>query len=1002
MNESEWEALREFSLCATWRDTPFLVLGALDECEEKWFASDPVTKPSDYDHFDFCELGELRGMGSVRLRKIYSILSMLVGKEDLGNSPQLVPAKPSIPEGVPEDWPIALIPLSGRSRKVFNEAEVLTVGDLIKVFIGNELDSNLKAGGIGKKTIEQIEKLRMDLTLRKTVNLREWFPLSEAGDALSLVVALGCITEEFSEEDLKVLKPRLIDGKTLEEAAEVEGKTRERVRQIESNYLASLRLLLEQFPEDKKMLFETWQRSTDLGQALGANWSEVTLALHGIVACFKSSDEGKALKELRLEKISFLLSEVEKQSKYWLGELDLEDFMNRHECIDFFHALVTDVCKKSKYEYDAESKVLRPTGISLKKAAIAFLRSAEGLCEAKDLLNYLKTVSPFSGPANISELRNSYWNRWKNEVGFEGFELRFPNLQAGRQRRSPDFSDAASGQGDSNDVGEETNEEVCHESPGSLENDDEFSAVPFQADAEEEPFLPLEISLQRERLRELNARILGLRSEVDGEALLGLMPVEEFEQEELLSSLREEASGDHRRLRRYLELFPGATAYACSLIVSKWYEGGSCWPIFSREEGLAVPIGNAVQGPFTDRFKSVCKRTLDLSVPEEGESVGRVDAFLAQAAIVKQWVPHLADAVKAAEREFILPDPEDEHGLEQFSAFLSRKVPQAQARLKRFLLGSNGILLARALAISVHRGNFENLPVHMRVQMKDALENAGGSQMKGPFLRLGWILDFSGNEIPRLFLVLPSQRGKVTTDHTQWVVENDEVGESRSSAVEEREVRAAPGENKISLLNPSRGTDREWTFQGSLSSEELFFVFDANTGRKRKKITFYQEGSTRRAKLPAGAYEIMAHPDALVITQDGTELAGDDPLHIELEPRQLPVEFVYDDKKWIFEAERKPGMRLNFPSSKELLTEAGRKISYGDLVDCEIWVPQKDREEEVDVSIKRLEGGEVLLDKNLEVPLQFGETGFAFANLKDLMAEFLDELPAGIHNVAVD
>ena len=87
--------------------------------------------------------------------------------------------------------------------------------------------------------------------------------------------------------------------------------------------------------------------------------------------------------------------------------------------------------------------------------------------------------------------------------------------------------------------------------------------------------------------------------------------------------------------------------------------------------------------------------------------------FLAQAAIVKQWVPHLADAVRAAEREFILPDPEDEHGLEQFSLFLAGKVPQAQARLGRFLSGSNGVVLARSLAISVLRVYFENLPVHM-------------------------------------------------------------------------------------------------------------------------------------------------------------------------------------------------------------------------------------------------------------------------------------------------
>ena len=58
MNESDWETLRQLSQRAAWRATPFLVLGASDECKEKWYASDPVTKPSDYDQFDYGEVRE--------------------------------------------------------------------------------------------------------------------------------------------------------------------------------------------------------------------------------------------------------------------------------------------------------------------------------------------------------------------------------------------------------------------------------------------------------------------------------------------------------------------------------------------------------------------------------------------------------------------------------------------------------------------------------------------------------------------------------------------------------------------------------------------------------------------------------------------------------------------------------------------------------------------------------------------------------------------------------
>lgn len=1009
MNELEWNSLRKFSQCALWRDTPFLILGATGECEEKWYASDPSTKPSDYDQFEFEELCAQRGMGSVRLQKIHSILSMLVGENNLDDPVEQKQAKPSIPPGVPDDWPISLIPLSGRSRKVFKDAGVLTVRELIEAFLDNELNLNLEAGGVGKKTIEQIEKLRMDLTLGDSMNLRQWFPIADGGGALSIDVALTNVTKEFSEEDIKVLKPRLIEGKTLEEAAQVEGKTRERVRQIESSFLAKINLLLEQFIDKKKELWDAWQRGNGLSEVIESDTPEITLSLAGVAACFRSSDEGKIFKEVTVEKIRFILSEAEKQTEYWLGELNLEDFTRQLETDVYFESIVAEVSKNSKYGYDKNSKNLRPTGVCLKKACIAYLGSVNNPCEAKNLLNFLKRVSPLAGPSVLSELRNTYWNRWKKEEGFEGFEdfeVIFPNLHPRGKNRVSALPKSVPCFEEENEVKSDIYEDTYSELPDAFENghDSLVSSTFGTLDSETdfEPEIIVDDSPEKELLRKLNARILELLSQEEGQTLLGLLPIDDFEQEELISALRKEVSGDHRRLRRYLELFPGVTAYACAFIVSKWYEGGSCWPIFEREDGLAVPVGSSDQGSFTLRFKYVCRRTLYVHLAEEGESGGRVDALLAQAAIVKQWVPHLADAVKAAEREFILPDPEDEHGLRDFSLFLAGKVPQAQARLERFLRSSNGVVLARSLAVSVLRGNFENLPVHMRGQMKDALENAGGSQMKGPYLRLGWTLNSRGEETSHMFLVLPSQRGKVISDYTQWKIEQGEGHECRFSAIEEREVPANPGENHISMLNPKRGSDRKWSISGAPSNEEPFFVFDSITGRKRKKISYIQDGSIQRARLPAGNYAILALPSSCVITHDGTENTGKDPLEIGLRPGKSPAQFLHDNQKWVFEAERKPGMRLNFPVAKELHTDAGRVIRYGDLVDGELWVPQKSGEEIARVSIKSLHGQKATLERTFEVPLDFGENGFAFANLTAPFSEFIDELLAGIHEIVFD
>ena len=60
--------------------------------------------------------------------------------------------------------------------------------------------------------------------------------------------------------------------------------------------------------------------------------SEITLAIGGIAACFSSSEEGKAFKTAKAEKIKFILTEAEKQPEYWLGELNLEVLTKQLTC----------------------------------------------------------------------------------------------------------------------------------------------------------------------------------------------------------------------------------------------------------------------------------------------------------------------------------------------------------------------------------------------------------------------------------------------------------------------------------------------------------------------------------------------------------------------------------------------------------------------------------------------------------------------------------------------
>ena len=180
------------------------------------------------------------------------------------------------------------------------------------------------------------------------------------------------------------------------------------------------------------------------------------------------------------------------------------------------------------------------------------------------------------------------------------------------------------------DTDSDTDENKYTEFPDPTENENDPPAFSTSenlvSEPDFEPEIIVEASAEKEVLRKLNTRILTLLSQEEGQTLLGLLPIDELEQEELISALRNEASG----------ITSVCVAISnCSLeprlmhalIVSKWYEGGSCWPIFEREEGIAVPVLSSAQGSFTSRFKYVCKRTLHMHLAEEGESGSRVDAL---------------------------------------------------------------------------------------------------------------------------------------------------------------------------------------------------------------------------------------------------------------------------------------------------------------------------------------------------------------------------------------
>lgn len=84
-------------------------------------------------------------------------------------------------------------------------------------------------------------------------------------------------------------------------------------------------------------------------------------------------------------------------------------------------------------------------------------------------------------------------------------------------------------------------------------------------------------------LNDANERILKLLSEAEGPITLGLLPVDEGEQEMIIELLVNESGGHSKRVISMLgSRFPAAVAYALAAAASQAVtQGGMFWPPFS-------------------------------------------------------------------------------------------------------------------------------------------------------------------------------------------------------------------------------------------------------------------------------------------------------------------------------------------------------------------------------------------------------------------------------------
>ena len=221
--------------------------------------------------------------------------------------------------GIPTDFPLSLGNLSNRVRRLLHREHVDTVGQLIQWFsCEGQLDGH-HVRGMGRRSREELQVLRVAFLTRKREVLGRFLPLTPNGHGVSFASAIAQLFTRLSTRDLEFLLRRHRYRQTIARASDGVCGPRGRAGPIERCFLRSLRLALEWFCDEKQLLWNAWEEGIPLVEHFGdaLNYEQKQVAASAVTRLFCKSTEGKAIQGYRRQ-----------QFRAWLDEL--------RTCPDFY------------------------------------------------------------------------------------------------------------------------------------------------------------------------------------------------------------------------------------------------------------------------------------------------------------------------------------------------------------------------------------------------------------------------------------------------------------------------------------------------------------------------------------------------------------------------------------------------------------------------------------------------------------------------------------------
>ncbi len=472
--------------------------------------------------------------------------------------------------------------------------------------------------------------------------------------------------------------------------------------------------------------------------------------------------------------------------------------------------------------------------------------------------------------------------------------------------------------------------------------------------------------------------------------ILGLLPVENSDQDKVLHKVTTQLQGEFSRLLQTLYLHPALTSYAVAVAIGKGNTNANFYEALEKVLGVSLAMNQRPR--FAQQFEASC-RQLGLVMPENEEETHAdryIRSVIFQAGILPYWVEHLADAIKSHLARNPCPDLEDDEQVAHFTQGIADRVPVAQTRLRRTLNSEVGPLVCRAILGAFVAENFDLLPPHYREPMHNAFEHTIKDRIQSPYLRHD-----SGNG--SLHVVLPKQSSRLASPHTCWV-----LGSNSFNALIERTLAVADlpsGNLQLRLIRlRNQFQDQEFTVKLAPDDQDPLFIFGARDGRRRSI-------SVRPIiELPLGDYHLLI-PSAFSTSEDEdlTERDGFKSGSLEIFPERTELEIKTGEATYAIRPRLGAEFVIQDEDHKWLETVDGEELYYGERLNAKAFLPATTARGPSSLEFRIEALGQ------MAIPAATAQAANGEATSSHLRYDFsawvrafLNQLPAGIHEVRVN